>query len=279
VVSKFADDSRIGAYVSIPWGFSTSSYWIEGPTGLVLIDTQFLPSAAEELVAEAEAATGKRVALAIVLHANPDKYNGTATLQAKGIQVVTSSQVIALLPEVHAKRLRAFRERYAPDYPEALPLPDTFGAATTKLEAGGTSVTAHVLGPGCSEAHVVVEWEGHVFAGDLVANRAHSWLEIGRTDEWLHRLGDLRALHPRFVHPGRGASGGPELIDQEEAYLLKVMELVAEEGPVLPAPEGALDRVRQRVEEAFPDLGYPVFLKLGIPAEWGRQARARARMR
>src|SRR3954454_20682508 len=72
-----AGDPRVGTYVSSPWGFSTSSYWIEGPTGLVVIDTQFLPSAAEEMLAWAEQTTGKKVVLAIVLHPNPDKFNGT----------------------------------------------------------------------------------------------------------------------------------------------------------------------------------------------------------
>src|SRR5690349_8253175 len=60
---EYAGDGRVGTYVSSTWGFSTASYWIEGPTGLILIDTQFLPSAAEEAVAWAEQATGKKVKL------------------------------------------------------------------------------------------------------------------------------------------------------------------------------------------------------------------------
>lgn len=42
-------DPRIGVFVSDPWTFSTSSYWIEGPDGLILIDTQFLPSSRSSL--------------------------------------------------------------------------------------------------------------------------------------------------------------------------------------------------------------------------------------
>lgn len=271
-VARFQGDPRVGVYTSTPWSFSTSSYWIEGPEGLIVIDTQFLPSAATELVDAAEAATGKKVALAIVLHANPDKFNGTATLQARGVRVVTSAQVKRLIPGVHEKRLKAFYDRYEPDYPRDAAAPDAFGDATTTLSAGGVSVKAHVMGPGCSEAHVVVELEGHLFAGDLIANGAHSWLEIGRTDEWLRRLQEMRALSPRFVHPGRGPSGGPELLDQEESYLRRVIALVAEERPAMPPPPGAIDRVKARVREAYPDLGFPVFLSLGVPAEWRRQA-------
>jgi glyoxylase-like metal-dependent hydrolase (beta-lactamase superfamily II) len=266
-------DPRVGTYVSSPWGFETSSYWIEGPEGLILIDTQFLPSAAEQFVNWAEQVTGKKALLAIVLHPNPDKFNGTNVLRKRGIRVVTSEQVRALIPEVHERRTRAFAERYKPDYPAELPLPDSFGAAATELSAGGVTVKAHVMGPGCSESHVVVEYEGHLFPGDMVANNAHSWLEIGKTDEWLKRLEELKALKPKYVHPGRGPSGGAGLLDQEKAYLERVVAEVAAEKPQGEPTEEALERIKSRLEAAYPGLGYGVFLHIGLPAEWKRQAK------
>src|SRR5262245_53399149 len=93
--------ARVGAYVSSNSGFSTNSFWIEGPEGLVLVDTQFLPSAAVEMVEWAERATGKKAVLAFVLHANPDKFNGTAALQQRGIRVLTSADVKKHIPSVH----------------------------------------------------------------------------------------------------------------------------------------------------------------------------------
>lgn len=46
-----------------------------------------------------------------------------------------------------------------------------------------------------------------------------------------------------------------------------------EASPVEPAPEGALDAVRARIEAAHPTLAYPVFLRMGVPAVWARLAR------
>jgi glyoxylase-like metal-dependent hydrolase (beta-lactamase superfamily II) len=276
---EWAGDSRVGTYVSSTWGFSTTTYWIEGPTGLVLIDTQFLPSATAEALAWAESVTGTKVKLAVVLHANPDKFNGTATLKKRGIRVVTSAQVRALIPAVHEKRLKAFYDRYQPDYPKEFTLPESFGDHTTELQAGGVTLKAHVLGPGCSEAHVAVEFAGHLFVGDLVGSGAHSWLEIGRTDEWLKRLGELKALKPEFVHPGRGPSGDERLLSQEENYLQFVIAAVAAEKPS-PAMEGtgqveaALARVRAKIDERFFGYRFAVFLDIGLPAEWRRQAQA-----
>jgi glyoxylase-like metal-dependent hydrolase (beta-lactamase superfamily II) len=275
--SATAQRPAVTAFVSKPWGFSTSSYWIEGPTGLIAVDTQFLPSEAERMIAVAEKQTGKRFELAVVLHANPDKFNGTAVFQKHGVKVVTSAQVKALLPDVHARRTKAFYERYSPDYPRELPAPDVFGDQTTELEAAGLRVKLHVLGAGCSEAHVVLEWNQHVFVGDLVGNGVHSWLEIGKTDQWLQRLTEIEQLHPTRVHPGRGVSGGPELLANERTYLENVIQIVAAESPTLPMPEAGFERAKAKIAAKYPDYGFPVFLDIGLPAEWARQARARAR--
>jgi glyoxylase-like metal-dependent hydrolase (beta-lactamase superfamily II) len=265
-------DARIGTYVSSNWGFSTNSYWIEGPDGLVVVDTQFLPSAAAEMVSWAERVTGKRVVLAIVLHANPDKFNGTETLQRRGIRVVTSDQVRALIPGVFEKRTRAFAARYAPDWPPVTPAPAGFGAQTTDLHAAGLTLRLHVLGPATSDAHVVLEWDGHLFTGDLVASQCHAWLELGHVDEWLQRIAEMRALHPTAVHPGRGPTAGPELLDAQEVYLRRVKELVLSERPTMPVRPDAIARIKDALVREHPDYDYDVFLGMGLPAVWERYA-------
>ncbi len=261
---RLAEDSRIGVYTSTPWGFRTASYWIEGPEGLVFIDTQFLTSAAIDAVEKAEAITGKKVQLAIVLHPNPDKFNGTAVFQARGIRVVTSAQVLAKIPGVHAQRKNAFYDRYKPDYPEEAAKPDNFGDTTQELSAGGVKVKVHVLGMGCSAAHVVVEYEGHVFVGDLVGNGTHAWIEIAEIEQWQTRLAEITAMKPRFVHPGRGESGRADLLEWEKMYLQRILDEVAQEKPTLPVAPQAVERVKNRMLKAYPKLDYDVFLELGL---------------
>lgn len=268
----FAGDPRIGQYVSNGWTFATSSFWISGPDGLVLVDTQFLPSIGLEAAALAEKATGQAVKTAIVLHANPDKFNGTTVLQGRGVEVLTSQQVLDAMPPIHKKRVDAFYDRYKPDYPLEMPNPSVFGAATMQLQKAGLALTAHVMGPGCSEAHVVLQFEDQVFVGDLVANGAHSWLEIGKTDEWITRIDEIAAMRPRFVHPGRGPSGGPELLTAQKQYLEEVVALVAAEGPSGEPNKAALQRVKAELERRYPQHRFAVFLELGLPAEWRRQA-------
>jgi glyoxylase-like metal-dependent hydrolase (beta-lactamase superfamily II) len=269
-------EDGVGTFTSIPWGFETNTFWIEGPTGVVVIDTQFLPSEAERAIERIARETGKPIELAIVLHPNPDKFNGADVFRAHGVRVVTSRQVSEHVPAVAAQRRRAFLARYAPDYPAGDPALEPFGDATTTLEAGGLALRAHVLGRGCSEAHVVVEWNGHVFGGDLLISRTHAWLELGHVREWLARVDEIAALSPRRVHPGRGPSGGPEILAGTRRYLSRVLELVAEARPSIPAPDGALDAIRQRIVDEHPSHAYAVFL-YGLAAVWENEATRPAR--
>ncbi|UJR82454.1 MBL fold metallo-hydrolase [Sandaracinus amylolyticus] len=270
------DVDGVGTFVSVPRGFHTRSYWIEGPEGVVVIDTQFMPSEAERLLDVIERETGKPVVLAIVLHANPDKFNGAEVMRRRGVRVVTSEQVRARIPEVDALRRRWFYERYAPDYPSAMPELESFGDASTEIDAAGLTLRAHVLGAGCSDAHVVIEWNGHVFTGDLIAHRAHAWLELGHLEAWLERLDEIEAMRPRWVHPGRGESGGTERVAAQRVYLERVRAMTREASPALPAPEGAIDALRARIEAEHPGYGYPVFLRVGLPAVWRTVALERA---
>lgn len=266
-------DPRVGTYVSKPWGFSTASYWIEGPEGLVLIDTQFLPSAALEAVTWAEQLTGKKVVTAIVLHPNPDKFNGAAVLQARGIEVITSAQVAALVPSVHEGRKRSFYARYQPDYPADAPSLAVFGDATTTLQRAGLAVKIHVLGPGASGAHLAVEWERHVFVGDLVTNDGHAWLELGLIEPWLARLDELRDLAPEYVHPGRGASGGAGLVDAQKSYLARVLAIVDALQPARRDDVDGIARATAQVVAAYPGYDLDVFVSIGMPAVWNSRVR------
>ena len=49
---------------------------------------------------------------------------------------------------------------------------------------------------------------------------------------------------------------------------------VAAEKPQGKPDDAALERIRSRVMGAYPGLRFDVFLRIGLPAEWERQARA-----
>lgn len=271
--SSFATPT-VGTYVSSDNGFLTSSYWIDGPQGVVVIDTQFLLSAAREVIARAEKASGKKVVAALVLHPNPDKFNGAAVFNKRGIPVYTSAQVLAKIPAVHELRKTWFYDRFKPDYPKDLPTILSFGDQSREWDIAGLKIKLHVMGKGCSDAHVVAEWEGHLFTGDLVTQGFHSWLELGYLNEWIDRISELEKLHAKFIHPGRGASGGPALLVSESDYLKKVLAIVraAHQGHSAnePLTDELSEKIANQIESAYPKYRYPRFVENGIEEVWNR---------
>jgi hypothetical protein len=172
--------------------------------------------------------------------------------------------VAELIPAVHKLRSSWFAARYAPDYPKDEPKPDVFGAETTEIDLAGLHLKLHVLGPGCSEAHVVVQWQGHLFVGDLVSSGNHAWMEFGKLDEWIANLQYLRKLPEiTHVHPGRGATGGRDLLLAQMVYLEAVRDLVKAEKPKAGKAKAAgVERVINKLVERYPAYDYTVFLEL-----------------
>jgi glyoxylase-like metal-dependent hydrolase (beta-lactamase superfamily II) len=267
-----AESIAVGRYTSPVKSFSTNSYWIAGKESSVLIDAQFLPNDAIAALEMAERAALLKVKHALVLHPNPDKFNGTAALQQRGIKVLTSAQVLKEIPAVHLIRLGWFADEYKPQYPQTAAVPSVFGDSTQTLNIDGIAIKLHVLGRGCSAAHVVAQVDDAVFVGDLINPENHAWLELGFIDDWLARLDEIRALNPKRIFPGRGAPGGMELLDQQAQYLRYVQQVVRDE-----KPEGKLGwltklRLQRNIEARFPSLGYPIFMRDGLSAVWHNEA-------
>jgi glyoxylase-like metal-dependent hydrolase (beta-lactamase superfamily II) len=270
-VTAYAAVGDIGVYTSSAKTFSTASYWIEGIDGIVMIDTQFLPKEGLAAVQEAEKVTGKRVVAAIVLHPNPDKFNGTAAFQARGIQVLASKQTVQLIPGVHDIRLGWFFDEYAPDYPKLAAKPSEFGDRTTEITLSGLTLKLNVLGKGASGAHVVVQYKNNLFVGDLINPANHAWLELGYVSDWLNRLKEIKTLEADKIYPGRGAVGGPELIANQETYLASVRSWVRTEKQNNSAKElGFFTKLKlqSKIEDAYPQLGYKLFMRDGLAAVW-----------
>ena len=266
---------KIGRFTSEKRAYSTNNFWVEGSDGCAMFDTQFLPSDALKSADAAQKASGKPVRTAVILHPNPDKFNGTAGLQARGVKVITSAQVAALIPTVHDIRLGWFYKDYQPDYPKDAPKPSVFGSATQTLKLQGLDVTLHVLGgAGCSAAHVCAQVGDALFVGDLLANRGHAWMELALFDEWQARLDEVQGLSQasgvRRIFVGRGEPAGLELITQTKAYLRKVKDIVRAEKPSGEIVFFKRRSLKTTITDAFPGYEWDAFVHESLPEIWNK---------
>jgi len=154
--------------------------WIAGGQGLVLLGIQLLPSEAEAMLREAQSRTGRKALMAVVLAPTPEQFNGTAVLQKHSVKVYTSQQqVLAAIPAAHAEALRRLGAQFGKDYPAAEPKPASYGEASRQMLIGGAQFQLRTLGPGPGVAHVAVDYDGQLFAGNLVAGPVHPVLYAG----------------------------------------------------------------------------------------------------
>lgn len=267
--SRYHNDYQIGQYISPAKGYSSNSYWIEGPDGVVLIDTQFLPSAALEAVSIAESVSGKPVVMAIVLDANPDRFNGVQVLSQRGIPVVSAKPVIEQISEAHNKTWPIFHPRLSPDYPDQLVLPEAAWTETTDFSAAGLKFRAYVIRQGVSKSHLLIELDGHLFTGNLVVNKYHPW-PGGHSRLWLMRLDEIaRHIAPRVIHPGRGYPMQAEvLLKQQGQYLKDLQQAVAKVYTGGEISELDQQDITQAMIKAYPQYGHERFLRYLVPAEW-----------
>ena len=74
------------------------------------------------------------------------------------------------------------------------------------------------------------------------------------------------------VYPGRGRAGGTQLIAQQANYLKRVQQWVRVEKPKGEIDFFAKRRLQDRIEEQYPALGYPIFMRDGLAAVWRVEA-------
>jgi glyoxylase-like metal-dependent hydrolase (beta-lactamase superfamily II) len=267
--------AAVRQYTSPADGFSTSSSWFETRDGVVIVDAQFLPEYAEALLAQIAAATDKPVTAVIVLHGNPDKYNGLEVIRARYPQaeLISTPAVVARIKEIDAGKRGYFGPQYGDRYAQTLVLPDALVSAREVRELGGVAVELVPLGAGVSSAHLVVKLPatGDVFVGDLLHHQVHGWLAEGFSDQWLERLDEIAALEPVRIHGGRGASTGPEGLVEQARYLKAFQACAAAQ--LGAAAEAAPAAVKACVLGAAPGYQLDMMVDFSVPGELERQRR------
>jgi len=68
--------------------------------------------------------------------------------------------------------------------------------------------------------------EGILFTGDACVNGPYNFMGDGDSGEWVKTLEAAKKLKPKIVCPGHGPRGGPELLEQQQAYFVELRKHV-----------------------------------------------------
>ena len=60
--------------------------------------------------------------------------------------------------------------------------------------------------------------EGILFSGDACVNGPYNYTGDGDIGQWIETLEAVKKLKPKVICPGHGPMGGPELLDDQQAF-------------------------------------------------------------
>jgi glyoxylase-like metal-dependent hydrolase (beta-lactamase superfamily II) len=209
-----------------PAGLSVNGYLIEGPHGIVAIDTALTVSDSRALRAKFDG-LHKPLLAVLLTHGHPDHYNGVATLVAGvpgEIPVYASAAVDAVIREWDERKDKQWKPVFKDEWPSVRQFPNRTAKNGEPLKIDGMTFVVHDLGAGESHADSYWTLEGPsrtAFVGDLVLNGSHAYTNDGHTGAWLKNLArvskDLKSY--KKLMPGHGPAGGLEILTWQVKYL------------------------------------------------------------
>jgi glyoxylase-like metal-dependent hydrolase (beta-lactamase superfamily II) len=239
---------KIHVYTAPADKFFVNSFLIETETGVILVDTQFLVSTAQELGARLDG-LGKPLAAIIITHPHPDHYNGLPVLMRDraAVPVYANHATIRGIRATQAEKRAAWTPVFGEDYPAQDGLPGHALGADEILEIAGAQLRLIDIGPGeCADNAIIhIPQADALIASDLVYSGAHPWLAEHRTSAWLRQLDDVQS---RFgdvatIYAGHGRPGTADLFDVQRRYIEDFRKLVAGHAKDSSLPADAVEAI------------------------------------
>ncbi len=199
--------------------------------GVVVIDSEINPRAAEAMVRSIRKLTARPILYLINTHAHGDHTFADHVMHpTRGI--IAHERTKVALATRGAQMLK--------DYPNVVGAKNAEGAQVTlptitltdqmTLPIPDRTIILRYLGIGHTVGDLVVWLPGErvLFTGDLVVVNQLPWLGEGETREWLKTLARMKALPYERIVPGSGPVGDRRSVERFERYLSAVRRVVIE---------------------------------------------------
>jgi cyclase len=208
--------------------------WIVFEDHVLVIDANF-PSGARVIIPKIEAITDKPVRFAFDTHHHGDHAYGNQVWLEKGATPVAHENALAEMKKYEtglvrrqARPLGGCREEPQGCPESKLKAPTLLYRTEMIFDDGKHRVellhfgTAHTPGDGWA-------WlpkEKILFSGDACVNGAYNYTGDGNIGEWIKTLEAVKKLGAKVVCPGHGPMGGPELLEDQQAFFIALQDEV-----------------------------------------------------
>jgi glyoxylase-like metal-dependent hydrolase (beta-lactamase superfamily II) len=255
-VVKEAGAVKIHAFTAPEMLLADTTYVIEGPKELVIVDGQFVLPMAGAFRAYADS-LGKPIRRVYLSHEHPDHFFGIGAAFSD-VAVYALPETIAFL-KAHGEEIRADRAKvYGPMVPAAIVIP-------SHVVTPGTEVIDGVCYEFILHKHAEVETQlaialpelGVYIAQDLIYSGGHLYIHKGTEESWAAALEALKASPYELFLPGHGAPCDKGEIQANIEYL-RTAKKIAGQSPNVEAYKAALlAAYPQRTAAAMIDIYAP----------------------
>lgn len=207
---------------------------IEMKDYLIVVDANF-PSGAKATLEEARKVSSKPVKYVFDTHHHGDHAYGNAVWTMEGATTLAYRGVAEEMRRYEPKRWQetaATREDVKALNRETVEPPkQTFEKNSFALEDGTRRVEFHHFGWAHTrgDGFVYLPKEQVLCTGDAVTNGPYNYTGDGNVGNWPNVIAKAEKLKVRFVLPGHGVAGGPEVLAGERAFMKELYSRVKAE--------------------------------------------------
>jgi glyoxylase-like metal-dependent hydrolase (beta-lactamase superfamily II) len=192
IVQVLKGDVTIHTYIAPAASFSVTSHIIETPNQLVVVDAQFLQTAARDVRAYAES-LGKPIDRVIVSHQHPDHWSGTNIFEE--VPVVSTAAVVAgIQADIDGGGIQQRTGLVGESEVPSTPLVPEGSLEAGNLTIDGVNINVEVVGAAESPEQVVLRLpdQGVIVMQDLLYSNAHFFPGMDRAN-WVRVLEGMQA--------------------------------------------------------------------------------------
>jgi glyoxylase-like metal-dependent hydrolase (beta-lactamase superfamily II) len=233
-------------------GALVNAYLVEGPTGVVAIDSMLTVSDRRALRGALEQ-LNKPLRAALLTHSHPDHYGGLTELVASDdVPIIAVSGVNEVIRRDDEVKEQILRPMFGDEWTKKRTLPNETVSDGDAVSIDRMTFTAMDIGPGESPhdgAWLLGADRTTVFLGDQVYNHMHAYLADGFHENWLSNIERLRSELPTdaTLHIGHGEPTTLALLDWQREYIETFLTAVGEVD--YSRPEEARAEVVARVKD------------------------------
>jgi glyoxylase-like metal-dependent hydrolase (beta-lactamase superfamily II) len=208
-------------------------FLVETKNNVVAIDSALCVSSCREIRTLIEEKIRKPLVALLLTHGHPDHYTGAGEI-TKGwdVKIVSTQQAYEQMKSRDKLEGPGMAAVFKEEYPDTRVFSNTIVKNGEILTFDDVTFTIEDLGPCESDNDSIwkmrIDNVDHIFTGDLIYNKMHSFIRDVHFNEWQAKLDLLmkRYDHTTVFHNGHGEDCGIEMIPWQKAYLNTVLAIL-----------------------------------------------------